>query len=90
MVQFLGPTSEDDRTYWTNRLANLVLLSHRKNSKAQNYDFDKKKKEYFEKGGMPTFPLTLQVLSENEWTPEILKRRQRRLLNFLKKEWRLE
>ncbi|MYC94850.1 MAG: DUF262 domain-containing protein [Caldilineaceae bacterium SB0661_bin_32] len=82
--------TEDERTDWTNRLANLVLLSRRKNSKAQNYDFDKKKKEYFQKGGMPTFPLTLQVLNENEWTPEVLKRRQRKLLNTLKKEWRLE
>ena len=82
--------TEDERTDWTNRLANLVLLSHRKNSRAQNYDFDEKKEVYFKKGGMPTFPLTLQVLNENEWTPEVLKRRQRRLLNILKKEWRLE
>ncbi len=82
--------TEDDRTKWTNRLANLVLLSHRKNSRAQNYDFDKKKEVYFKKGGMPTFPLTLQVLNENEWTPEILKRRQRNLLSILKKEWRLD
>ena len=82
--------TEDERTDWTNRLANLVLLSHRKNSRANNYDFDKKKGVYFKKGGMPTFPLTLQVLNENEWTPEVLKRRQRKLLNTLKKEWRLE
>lgn len=81
--------TSDERTKWTNRLANLVLLSHRKNSKAQNYDFDKKKEVYFRKGGMPTFPLTLQVLNENEWTPEILKRRQKSLLNILKGEWRL-
>lgn len=79
----------DERTKWTNRLANLVLLSHRKNSRAQNYDFDKKKEVYFKKGGMPTFPLTLQVLNEDEWTPEILKRRQKSLLNILKREWRL-
>lgn len=81
--------TEDERTKWTNRLANLVLLSHRKNSRAQNYDFDKKKEVYFKKGGMPTFPLTLQVLNENEWTPEILERRQKSLLNILKREWRL-
>ena len=81
--------TEDERTKWTNRLANLVLLSHRKNSRAQNYDFDKKKEVYFKKGGMPTFPLTLQVLNENEWTPEILKRRQKSLLNTLEREWRL-
>ena len=81
--------TEDERTKWTNRLANLVLLSHRKNSRAQNYDFDKKQEVYFKKGGMPTFPLTLQVLNEDEWTPEILERRQKNLLNILKREWRL-
>ena len=82
--------TEDERTEWTNKLANLVLLSHRKNSRAQNYDFGRKKKEYFQKGKVPTFALTLQVLNETEWTPEVLKRRQRKLRNSLKKEWRLE
>ena len=76
--------TEDERTDWTNRLANLVLLSHRKNSRAQNYDFDKKKEEYFKKGGMPTFPLTLQVLDEPKWAPDVLERRQRKLLNTLR------
>ena len=42
--------TEHERTEWTNKLANLVLLSHRKNSRAQNYDFDRKKNEYFQKG----------------------------------------
>ena len=82
--------TEDERTEWTNRLANLVLLSHRKNARAQNYDYARKKKEYFQKGGVPTYALTLQVLNETEWTPEVLKRRQRKLLGALKKEWRLE
>ena len=82
--------TEDERTEWTNKLANLVLLSLRKNSRAQNYDFDRKKNEYFQKGKVPTFALTLQVLNETEWTPEVLMRRQRKLLNALKKGWRLE
>lgn len=80
---------EETRTRWTHRLANLVLLSHRKNSRAQNYDFDKKKDEYFKKGKVVTSALTSQVLSETEWTPDVLKRRQRMLTNALKKEWRL-
>ena len=82
--------TEDERSEWTNRLANLVLLSHRKNASAQNHDFDRKKDEYFQKGRVPTYALTLQVLNESEWTPEVLKRRQRKLLNALRKEWRLE
>ena len=39
---------------------------------------------------MATFALTTQVLAENEWTPAVLQRRQRQLINALKKEWRLE
>ena len=44
MVWF--PT-EDERRYWTHRLANLVLLSHRKNARASNWDFERKKGSTF-------------------------------------------
>lgn len=78
---------EDERTEWTGKLANLVLLSRRKNSNAQNYDFNKKKEAYFQRGGVATFALTTQVLNETEWTPEVLHRRQKFLISALKKEW---
>ena len=81
---------EEERTDWTDRLANLVLLSHRKNVRASNYDFDRKKREYFQKGGVATFAITTKVLAENEWTPKVLQRRQRELINELKEEWRLD
>ena len=81
---------DEERAEWTDRLANLVLLSRTKNSSALNHDFERKKREYFQRGGVVTFALTTQVLSETEWTPEVLQRRQRELINALKKEWRLE
>ena len=81
--------SQEERDEWTGRLANLVLLSRRKNSRARNFDFDRKKNEYFNKGGVSTFALTSGVLAESEWTPAVLERRQRRLINALKDEWRL-
>lgn len=81
--------SEDERREWTGKLANLVLLSRRKNSQAQNYDFERKKREYFQKNGVTPFALTTQVVNESEWTPDVLGRRQRRLMDTLKKEWRL-
>ena len=84
---------EDERTKWTDKLANLVLLSSTKNSNAQNYDFDRKKTEYFQKGGakgeVAPFALTTQVQHESRWTPEVLERRQKKLIDALKKEWRL-
>ena len=36
------------RAQWTNRLANLVLLSNRKNAQAQNYEFAQKKEKYLQ------------------------------------------
>ena len=81
---------EEERTEWTDRLANLVLLSRTKNSSAQNYDFERKKRAYFQRRGVVTFALTSQVLAESAWTPEVLQRRQRELISALKKEWRLE
>ena len=81
---------EEDREEWTDKLANLVLLSRTKNSQALNYDFDRKKTAYFQRGGVVTFALTTQVVAESEWTPHVLQKRQRQLINALKKEWRLD
>jgi len=81
---------DEERTEWTDRLANLVLLSRTMNSRALNHDFDRKKREYFQKGAVVTFALTSQVLAEDKWVPAVLQKRQRELINALKKEWRLE
>ncbi len=82
--------TEDERTFWTHRLANLLLLNQAKNSEAQNYDFDEKKAKYFQSDkGTPTFALTGQVLSHQSWTPEVLKARQTSLLGALATEWDL-
>ena len=79
-----------ERERWTHRLANLVLLSKSKNSQAQNFEFPRKKTEYFQKGGVSPFAITTQVINETEWTPKVLKRRQEMLIAALKKEWRLD
>lgn len=81
---------ETERVRWTHRLANLVVLSRRKNSQASNWDFQRKKEVYFlPSSGISPFALTIGVLKESEWTPAVLERRQRELLDALKKEWRL-
>lgn len=72
------------------RLGNLVLLSRRKNSEAQNFDFKRKKNTYFTtKTGVSPFALTTQVLTEQQWTAEVIGRRQTKLANKLKEVWRL-
>ncbi|HYF88325.1 DUF262 domain-containing HNH endonuclease family protein [Azospirillum sp.] len=80
---------EGERIGWTHRLANLVLLSGRKNAQASNFTFDRKKREYFTRGRVATFALTTQVLSIEQWTPELLENRQRTLLGTLAEEWQL-
>ena len=81
---------EEVRISWTHRLANLVLLSHRKNGGASNLEFDPKKTRYFQHGGATPFALTTQVINEKEWTPAVLERRQKELIDKLKAEWQLD
>ena len=79
----------EQREEWTHKLANLVLLSHKKNARAQNFDFARKKTEYFRRSGVVPYALTTQVIGKDEWTPAVLEARQRHLIDVLKKEWRL-
>jgi hypothetical protein len=82
--------SDAQRARWTHRLGNLVLLNRAKNSAAQNYDFGKKKQQYFTgKSGVAPFALTIGVMGETAWTPEVVEDRQRTLKNTLAEEWRL-
>lgn len=82
--------NEEERINSTHRLGNLVLLSRRTNRKAQNFDFEKKKQVYFrsQDGASPSI-LTSQVLDHEVWTPETIEWRQAKLVNTLKKVWRL-
>ena len=98
LPQTVNPESEwattwpdfDKRQDWIHKIANLVPLNQRRNSKAQNYDFDRKKSAYFTgKEQVSSYALTTQVLSESEWTPEVLAKRQKDLLTVLTKNWEL-
>lgn len=79
------------RESWVHRLANLVLLPRKKNSEAQNFDFDTKKEKYFKSDkGVSTFALTSQVLGQPDWTQALLQSRQETLLEKLKNLWSLD
>jgi Protein of unknown function DUF262/Protein of unknown function (DUF1524) len=82
--------NEADREKWVHKLANLVLLTRRKNSQASNLDFAEKKSKYFStRAGVSNFALTSKVLAETAWTPETLQRRQSELIGAIEKLWRL-
>lgn len=80
-----------DRQYWLNRIANLVPLTRQRNSAAQNYDFKTKKEKYFTtKSGTSSYQLTTQVLNIDTWTPDVVKTRQKDMLDIFAKNWDLE
>lgn len=80
---------EKERSQYVHRIGNLVLLSRRKNSEAQNYDFDRKKEKYFDSQRGVPFILTSQVLRQSEWTPAVIQQRQASSLQTLRRLWRL-
>jgi hypothetical protein len=87
MVDF---PDEMTRERWVHKLANLVLLTRRKNSQAGKLDFKAKKENYFRsKGGIANFALTSSVLAESTWTLTTLEKRQKELIGAVQQHWRL-
>lgn len=87
---WLTTFSQEDRAFWTHKLANLVLLDRRVNVSARNWDFDKKKSRYFTtKEGASPFALTTRVIGAPDWTPARLERRQAEMKRLLGTAWGL-
>jgi hypothetical protein len=83
--------NEELRDSWLHKIANLVLLTKPKNSAAQNWNFARKKRDYFsDKLGVSSSALTTTVLRESEWTPETVTKRQKMLIDTLKTYWGLQ
>lgn len=82
--------TDEQRAELTHKLGNLLLLNHRKNSQANNYDYMAKKAKYFTTStGSAVFALTTQVLDQPIWTPAVITQRQQQLTDLLAKEWEL-
>lgn len=81
----------DERKAWVHRIANLIPLNKKRNSAAQNYEFERKCDIYFSgTKNVSSYALTSQVISEEEWTPEIVEERQNKLVSVLIDNWALE
>lgn len=75
--------TDDERNYWTHKLANLVLISMIKNSKLSNLDFQEKKERYL-KQRVDAFHANKIFLNQNgEWNPKVLEKRQIELVDIL-------
>ncbi len=82
--------TEEQRKNWIHKIGNLVPLARRKNSEAQNYEFEEKKAKYFTgRNGTSAYALTTQVLQYKEWTPDVVEKRQEFLLGVFRKNWDL-
>lgn len=103
-IEHVLPQNPDEKSQWiklwpdqtmrelyTHKIGNLVLLDKSKNSEAQNYDFKKKKNIYFtSKNKVSPYQITTQVLSVEEWTLDVVKKRQETLVATLGKLWELD
>ncbi|MFD0695741.1 DUF262 domain-containing protein [Paenibacillus sp. GCM10027628] len=77
--------TDEERVYWTNKLANLVLISQKKNSALNNSDFVDKKKIYLKKR-IDAFHANKVFIEQNtDWTPSVLENRQKQLIELLSK-----
>ncbi|WP_024593604.1 MULTISPECIES: DUF262 domain-containing protein [unclassified Pseudoalteromonas] len=72
--------SSEEREEWTNSLANLTLLSMRKNIQAHNYSYVKKVEAYQDKDNVVTpFLITQDVIKCGKWDTEELEKREKNL-----------
>jgi hypothetical protein len=75
--------NENERKEWTHKLGNLVLLSGMKNSKAQNFEFAKKKEAYF-KGKCTSFKITQELEKTDKWTKTEAEARHKKIVQDAK------
>jgi len=80
---WLRKFNKDQIKEWVDKLGNLALLSRRKNSRAANYDFDKKKERYFAVRSTP-FRITQMLQKYDDWTPKTVAERHNKLLELAK------
>ncbi|MDH5203876.1 MAG: DUF262 domain-containing HNH endonuclease family protein [Nitrospirota bacterium] len=78
--------TEEARKEWTNKVGNLVLLSRRKNSSANNKPFSEKKQSYYTRG-ITDFEFTKEIDRYTEWNLENLKSRHIELIKRMEQIW---
>ena len=74
--------TDEEADEWLHTLGNLTLLSGKKNIKASNEAFPKKKKIYKGKGldGKTSFQVSQRIMKNSEWSPKQVKKRQKWLI----------
>ena len=70
-------------------IGNFVLLTTKVNQKADRMDYRAKKEIYFNGGGGQAFVLTRDLMEQDAWTPEIVRKRTEKLAGILADAWGL-
>lgn len=70
-------------------IGNFVLLTNKVNQKADRLDYRAKKEIYFNGGGGQAFALTCDLMEQDAWTPEIVRKRTEMLAGILADVWGL-
>lgn len=80
---WINSFTREERDFWTHKIANLVLISKRKNSKLGNLDYKEKKERYL-KDRVDAFKGSKIFLEKNsEWNVDVLEKRQSILVDML-------
>ena len=81
--QWRNDFTDEEREFWTHKIANLVLISKRKNSKLSNLDYEDKKEKYLNER-IDVFKGSKVFIDKNlKWTVDVLQKRQEKLVNML-------
>ena len=101
-VEHVLPRNVHDDSHWMNTwpdpakrreqcdtLGNFVLLTNKVNQKADRLDYRAKKEVYFNGGGGSDFALTRDLLDQDAWTSEVVRKRTETLADILMQEWKL-
>ncbi|MBB5957412.1 hypothetical protein FHS29_004007 [Saccharothrix tamanrassetensis] len=81
--EWVGITNSGDVAAWTHRIGNMVLLQKGSNSRLGNKPFSDKRTVL----ANSAFVLTAEVAQEEDWGPEEIDRRQRRLAKLAVATW---
>ncbi|WP_430907034.1 DUF262 domain-containing protein [Maribacter sp. 2-571] len=86
--QWINDFSTEEREEWTHKLGNLVLISRRKNSGQGRLEFQQKKEKYF-KSSIESFPNSIKIMQQPQWTINELKKNHSQLITEIKTYYNL-